>query len=232
MAEKRRRAKVESATKSRARFIAGFTAFFVALWFLWNTWLVLPLKLFVVLLHEISHGLAAVATGGAIDRIVITPDLGGACYCGGGDAFLTLSAGYLGSLLWGSVLVLLAARLERRSPWITGAIGVFIGLVAVLYVRNPFGLLFGLSFGAALVAAARYLSPAVNRRLLWTLGLTSCLYAVLDIKSDVLDRPELRSDARMLAEMTGVPTLVWGGLWILAALFVCWLLFRRIFRQA
>jgi len=232
MAEKRRRAKVESTTKSRARFIAGFTAFFVALWFLWNTWLVLPLKLFVVLLHEISHGLAAVATGGAIDRIVITPDLGGACYCGGGDAFLTLSAGYLGSLLWGSVLVLLAARLERRSPWITGAIGVFIGLVAVLYVRNPFGLLFGLAFGAALVAAARYLSPAVNRRLLWTLGLTSCLYAVLDIKSDVLDRPELRSDARMLAEMTGVPTLVWGGLWILAALFVCWLLFRRIFRQA
>ena len=219
-------------SKGRFRFLVGFVAFFMALWFLWGTWVVAPLKLFVVLLHEISHGLMAVATGGAIEKIVVTSDLGGACYCGGGDAFLTLSAGYLGSLLWGAALVLLAARLGRGSSWVVGIIGGFIGLVSVLYVRNPFGLLFGLGFGAALLAGARYLSPVANRRVLWSLGLTSCLYAVLDIKSDVLDRPELRSDARMLAEMTGVPTVVWGGLWIAAALFVCWLLVRRILRQA
>ena len=232
MAKTRRKQPSDSATKARFRFVAGFTAFFATLWFLWDTWLVTPLILFVVMLHEVSHGLAAVATGGSIDRIVLTPDLGGACFCGGGDAFLTLSAGYLGSLLWGAALVLIAARSGRRSPWITGAIGVFIGLVSVLYVRNPFGLLFGLGFGVALVAAARYLSPAANARVLWALGLTSCLYAVLDIKSDILDRPELRSDARMLAEMTGVPTVVWGGLWIAAALLVCWLLFRKLLRQA
>jgi hypothetical protein len=232
VANPRRKQRSDTTAKARFLFVAGFAAFFTALWFLWDTWLVTPLKLFVVLLHEISHGLAAVATGGTIDRIVVTPDLGGACYCGGGDAFVTLSAGYLGSLLWGAALVLIAARFGRRSPWITGAIGVFIGLVTVLYVRNPFGLMFGLGFGAALVAAARYLSPAANGRVIWVLGLTSCLYAVLDIKSDVLDRPELRSDARMLAEMTGVPTVVWGGLWIAAALFVCWLLFRRLLRQA
>ena len=232
MAKEGRKKRADTPAKTKVRFVAGFMAFFAALWFLWDTWIVTPLKLFVVLLHEISHGLAAVATGGAIEKIVVTSDLGGACYCGGGDAFLTLSAGYLGSLLWGATLVLVAARLGRKSSWITGTIGVLIGLVAVLYVRNPFGLLFGLGFGAALIGAARYLSPAVNERVLWALGLTSCLYAVLDIKSDILDRPELRSDARMLAEMTGVPTVLWGGLWIAAALFVCWLLFRRLLRQA
>ncbi len=219
-------------SSSKVRFVAGFVAFFAALWFLWDTWLVTPFKLFVVLLHEISHGMAALATGGSIDRIVITPDLGGACYCSGGDAFLTLSAGYLGSLLWGAVLVLLAAHPGRRTSWVTAVIGAAIAIVSVLFVRNPFGLLFGLAFGAALIAAARYLPSVANARILWALGLTSCLYAVLDIKSDVLDRPELRSDARMLAEMTGVPTVVWGGLWIGAALFVCWLLFRRLLRQA
>ncbi len=125
MAKTRRKQPSDSATKARFRFVAGFTAFFATLWFLWDTWLVTPLKLFVVMLHEVSHGLAAVATGGSIDRIVLTPDLGGACFCGGGDAFLTLSAGYLGSLLWGAALVLIAARSGRRSPWITGAIGVF-----------------------------------------------------------------------------------------------------------
>ena len=164
MAKRGGKERREKPAKTRVRFVAGFLAFFAVLWFLWDTWLVTPLKLFVVMLHEISHGLAAVATGGSIDRIVLTPDLGGACYCGGGDAFLTLSAGYLGSLLWGAALVLLAARLSRGSSWITGAIGLFIGLVTVLYVRNPFGLVFGLGFGAALVASARYLTPVANRR--------------------------------------------------------------------
>jgi hypothetical protein len=217
---------------SRARFLFGFAGFFAFLWLFWETWLVAPLKLFVVLLHEISHGLAAIATGGRIEKIVVTPDQGGACYCGGGDAFLTLSAGYLGSLLWGVLLVLLAARLGRRSGWFTALIGVGIGAISVLYIRNPFGLAFGLATAAALMAAARYLSPAANTRILWVLGLTSCLYAVLDIKSDVIDRPELQSDAAMLAEMTGIPTLAWGILWIGAALVICWLLFRRLLRQA
>ncbi|HSA23861.1 MAG TPA: M50 family metallopeptidase, partial [Myxococcota bacterium] len=48
-------------------------------------------------------------------------------------------------------------------------------------------------------------------------GLTSCLYAVLDIKSDVLDRPEALSDAAMLSELTGLPTRFWGGIWIAIA---------------
>lgn len=232
MAKQDRNRAKGATTKARLGYAAGFAAFFVALWLLWDTWIVTPLKLFVVLLHEISHGLMAVATGGTIDRIEVTSDLGGACYCGGGDAFLTLSAGYLGSLLWGAALVLLAARLGRRSSWVTGAIGAFIVAFTVLYVRNPFGLLFGIGAGAALVGSARYLSATANGRILWVLGLTSCLYAVLDIKSDILDRPELRSDARMLAEMTGVPTVAWGALWIAAALIVCWLLLRRVLRQA
>jgi hypothetical protein len=79
---------------------------------------------------------------------------------------------------------------------------------------------------------ARYVPAIWNRRVLLTLGLTSCLYAILDIKSDVLERPELRSDARMLAEVTGVPTVFWGFAWIGIALFISFLLFRRAYRDA
>ncbi len=68
----------------------------------------------------------------------------------------------------------------------------------------------------------------MNRHLLLTLGLTSALYAILDIKSDVLDRPELASDAHMLAELTGVgTTTMWGVLWITIAIaFSTWLMMR------
>eukprot|EP00425_Heterocapsa_triquetra_P025156 CAMPEP_0195122230 /NCGR_PEP_ID=MMETSP0448-20130528/125969_1 /TAXON_ID=66468 /ORGANISM="Heterocapsa triquestra, Strain CCMP 448" /LENGTH=51 /DNA_ID=CAMNT_0040159715 /DNA_START=86 /DNA_END=237 /DNA_ORIENTATION=+ len=49
----------------------------------------------------------------------------------------------------------------------------------------------------------RLFGEEVNDLVLKVIGLTSCMYAVLDIKSDVLDRPYLRSDASMMAEATG-----------------------------
>jgi hypothetical protein len=216
----------------RARFIAFFAVYFIAVWFLWYTPVVYPLKLFVVLLHEISHGLVAVATGGTIQGIQITPDQGGLCRCPGGDAFLTLTAGYLGSLLWGGLMFWGAQRLGARSAWLTGAIGALVLIIAVPFVRNGFGMAFSLGFGAALIAAARWVGAEANRVILTVLGLTSCLYAVLDIKSDILDRPQLLSDARMLSELTAVPTVVWGIVWIGAATAFCWLLLRWAWRRA
>ena len=218
--------------RRRLRFVAVFSAYFVGLWLLWSTPVVYPLKLFVVLLHEISHGLAAVATGGRIAAIDITPLEGGVCRCGGGSAFLTLSAGYLGSLFWGGAMIWGADRLGSRSDWLTAGIGLLAGGVTLLFVRQPFALAFGPAFGAGLVALALKTGPAVNRAVLVGLGLTSCLYAILDIKSDIIDRPYAVSDARMLAEMTRVPTVVWGALWIGIALAFCFVLFRWAWRRA
>ena len=223
---------MEEITKRRLRFLAGFAGYFIALWFLWNTPVIYPLKIFVVLLHEISHGAMAVATGGAIEKIVITADQGGVCECSGGSAFLTLSAGYLGSLLFGAA-ILWAARGRGRIPRIaTMVIGGVVIVVAILYVRNWFGLLFGVAFGAALVMAGRQLPTEGSAALLTGLGLTSCLYAILDIKSDILDRPDVISDARMLADLTGIPTVVWGVVWIGLALLISAWLFRKALERA
>lgn len=218
-------------TRRQALLVAGLTLWLTVVWLLWWSPVIYPLKLFVVLLHEVSHGLAAVATGGRIERIVVTPSQGGVCYCPGGNAFLTLSAGYLGSLGWG-VLILALARTRKPHPRnATTLIGAAVLVLTALYVRNPFGILFGALFGAALVGL-RAAGRTVHVLLLTALGLTSGLYALLDIKSDVLDRPYLESDAHMLAEMTGVPTLVWGVLWIGLGAVICGWLFRRALARA
>lgn len=219
-------------TRRRALFLGGFSLYFVGLWLLWNTPAVYPIQVFVVFLHEISHAVAAVATGGSIQRITLNPRLGGACYCPGGNAFATLSAGYLGSLVWGGLILEAGRRSGPRVDRVTATIGILVVVLTSLFVRSAFGILFGLAFGAFLLLAARYLEERGNRRLLTGLGLTSCLYAVLDIKSDVLDRPHLPSDAYMLAQLTGVPTLVWGLLWITLALVVSGWLAMRAFRDA
>ncbi len=223
---------MEEITRRRVRFLAGFAVYFGVLWLLWNTPIVYPIKIFVVLLHEISHGAIAVLTGGTIERIVITANEGGLCQCPGGSAFLVLSAGYLGSLLWGAA-ILWTARGRGSVPRMgAAAIGGLVIGVTVFFVRDPFGLLFGVVFGGALIMAARQLPADGNAALLRALGLTSCLYAILDIKSDVLDRPGGMSDASMLAELTGVPTVIWGLLWIVLALLVSAWLFRRALEGA
>jgi hypothetical protein len=194
--------------------------------------LVYPLKIFVVLLHEISHAVMAVATGGSIERIELSPLQGGACYCPGGNAFLTLSAGYLGSLLWGG-LMFSAARAKRvRAEWVTGFIGAIVVALTLLYVRTPFGLVFGIIFGAAMLTLGRKATPSLNRTILLALGLTSALYAILDIKSDIIDRPGIESDAFMLAEITGIHTVAWGVLWITSAVAFSFWLLRGAYREA
>ena len=221
-----------SIAKRKMLFLGGFVVYFGVVWLLWDTPAIYPLKIFVVLLHEISHGLTSIATGGTIERIVLDPYQGGACYCGGGNAFLTLSAGYLGSLVWG-VLLLSAAQATRVSNrMVIGAVGVVVLALTIFFVRSGFGFAFGLAFGVTLLMAARKLGPTANTVILTGLGLTSCLYAILDIKSDVLDRPHLRSDAAMLAELTSIPTTFWGALWIGIALVVSFFAFRRAYRAA
>jgi hypothetical protein len=214
--------------KRKIRFLVGFGFFFAGLWLLWDTPVVYPLKIFVVLLHEASHALAVVSTGGTLERITLSPYEGGATYFHGGNALLSLSAGYLGSLLWGGLMFTAARNRRVRAEWVNGCIGVAVILLTAFFVRSSFGLVFGIVFGVAMVAASRRVGRSWNRRLLLTLGLTSALYAILDIKSDVLDRPELESDAHMLAELTGVGTATtWGILWItIAVTFAGWLMLR------
>ena len=225
---------MKSHTQRKITFLIGFAAYFSAIWFLWDTPAVYPLKVFVVLLHEISHAMMAVVTGGTIERIVLDPNQGGACYCPGGSAFLTLSAGYLGSLAWGGLLISASQTKRINSRWVTGAAGFLVVGLTLYYVRPMFGFgfWFGLAFGSVLVLGAVRLRAAINQGILLTLGLTSCLYAILDIKSDVLDRPELRSDAAMLGDLTGINTVVWGSLWITVAVLASAWLFQWSYRRA
>lgn len=199
------------------RYIA-LLLIFIAIVLLWNTLVIYPLKIFVVFMHEVSHGLAAIATGGSIVKIEINQHEGGLALTRGGSRFWTLSAGYLGSLLWGGVILLLAAR-TRLGKVVSVFIGIGMVAITIGFGSDMFTYLFGIGFGVVLILLGLFLPEVVNDWILRIIGITSCLYAILDIKSDVLDRSNLRSDARMLAEETELLTTeIWGLLWIVIAI--------------
>lgn len=68
-------------------------------WVLWWTPAIAPVRLFVVFLHELSHGLAAYLTGGKLVSFYLVAQEGALALTAGGSRFVILNAGYLGSLL-------------------------------------------------------------------------------------------------------------------------------------
>jgi hypothetical protein len=93
-------------------------------------------------------------------------------------------------------------------------------LATIIWVRPivSFGFGFHLLAGLVILLIGILLPESVNDIFLKMFGLASCLYAIPDIWSDTMARSYLRSDARMLAEMTHIPTVIWGGFWIIVSL--------------
>jgi Peptidase M50B-like len=211
--------------------VALAVSFVVGLVF-WTTWPLWPFRLLVVLMHESGHAAATLLVGGSVERIQVKPS----------EAGLTLgrmapslwrqivvsSAGYVGSTVSGCVLLWVAAR-SRAGRWPLIALAAWTGLVALLWVRDGFTLLFvgGAAFALGLVA--RYGPSLVRRALLVFLGTFSVSYALYDIKDDLLHLASRgSSDADALARATFIPALVWGVGWGLLSLALVGLTLRHI----
>jgi hypothetical protein len=196
----------------------------------WGNPLLYPLKLTVVFFHELSHAIAAWLTGGEVLRIGLGIDESGVTLTRGGWPLIILNAGYFGSLLWGVGLMMASQRTGWSRPML-GLLGGLLGLVAVGFVRPfvSFGFLFALLVSGALIATCRRVSEATAAAIVQALGTFSVLYAVLDIRSDVLSTNGAAvSDATMLAQATGVPAFLWGFGWIIAGGTTLWMLRRRL----
>lgn len=217
-----------AAAKGGARRLLVPLLLALLLYAFWSSLAVWPLRLFVVLLHEVSHGLAAVLTGGRIVSIALSPREGGLCTTAGGWPLVVSSAGYLGSALFGALFLVLGVRGRPRAHRVaTGVLGAALLLLTLVWVRSAFGFVYGLAVGSLLLGVARWLPEGASSFALRLLGVTSLLYAPWDITSDLILRSVPSSDASALARMTGVPSLAWGVLWLAGSLAVAFFAVRR-----
>jgi len=179
----------------------------------WNSPVLLPLKWLVIFFHESSHAFATVLTGGTVQSLQIVPEQGGQVISQGGNRFVILSAGYLGSLLCGLLLFMLTVFTEK-DRWLTAGLGLLLLIITIWLADTLFSQLFGGLMGLSLCLAARYLPAWVNDLICRLVALTNLLYVPLDIYDDTLARSHLPSDAAMLAEEFGGNSVIWGALWL------------------
>ena len=103
-------------------------------------------------MYPSTRSIPSIATGGKIVAIHVVPQEGGLTLTKGGNPFFVLSAGYLGSLIWGG-LILQGALRTKIQPQLAVALGAVLGVVTLLYVRPvvSFGFIFGLLTTAAMI---------------------------------------------------------------------------------
>jgi hypothetical protein len=211
---------------------AALTAFAVG----WLGPLGYPLRLLTTLVHELSHGLAALLTGGAFRSFVVFPDGSGLAYTAGGLRLLVIPAGYVGVALVGTLLIVLGRR-ERGSRIALGVVGAALALLTLRYalptllsvqaLGGLLTLLAGVTLGSLLLLTAWRAGAALALFLLnliaFHLGLSAFgdLWALFGITTTVGVAP--RTDATAMAELTFIPAPVWAVLWAaLAAVALGW----------
>ena len=186
----------------------------------WSTPFIQPIKLMVVLLHEMSHGLMALASGGTVYDIVITPEEGGSCRSDGGNAALIAAAGYLGSMFFGG-MILRASRGGAGVPVAYALLTLLLRGAAVTVLHDSYSRTFALTLSGLFIFLGLIAPTFVGAFGLRAMGTVSCLYAIFDIYSDILagggGSEKIENDAQTFSNLTGLPVGGVGLAWFLVS---------------
>ncbi len=210
----------------------------IALWFIpYADYLVYPIRLFVTFIHEGSHALIAVLTGGAVQSLTIASDGSGAVYSapsGWFGAMLTSSAGYLGTTVFGVMMLLLIRRSVSPHKVLVGS-GIFVGVMTLVFgILSPifhflslnvafssvlFTVVAGVLLTAGLLALGKFASYRTANFAVAFLAIQCLLNSLSDLKTlFFLNAPlvgsDIANDAKNMADATGLPGIVWVILWI------------------
>lgn len=174
--------------------------------------------------HEISHGLAAIFTGGSVLRIQLFANGAGLCTTQGGVNFIISFAGYAGATLWGWGIYKLASAHQKISQIFSLFIFVLLVSSIVFWGRDILtwfilGVLSALFLLTIKLQKIHYL-----QRLMQLFGLLILLNS-LSSPSYLLDGRHI-GDGAALASMTFIPEIIWVIIWFVIALFALYSLYR------
>ncbi|MBL9018214.1 MAG: M50 family metallopeptidase [Myxococcales bacterium] len=206
---------------------------------LWNLpkggFVLYPFKLLATWLHEMSHGLVMAVTGTGFEYILVYRDTSGLAYAstkmGGWSLPLIAAAGYMGTPLWGALLLRITPTAERARVALA-VLGALMVVTAFTFVAiddgdDAFGPWAIGVMGAVLLAAAFLVPARLRRTLAHFVAAQACINALLDIR--VLLRPSqvvggsgaMSSDASSMAASTFGTTADWA-VWTWAGIWLAW----------
>lgn len=179
-----------------------------------------PLSLLSTVVHELGHGLVALALGGELHRLYVWPDGSGlAQYAGNFGRFAsaaTAAGGLLGPPV-AAMFLFLASRGERPARRALAVFAAVLLIALLLWVRNLFGLFFIGSLAGLLILLLWKASASVAQ--LVTAFLAMQLTLSVFSRADYLFTSSAQtaqgvgaSDTAQIAQALLLPYWVWGAL--------------------
>lgn len=192
-----------------------------------------PFSLFVTLLHETGHALAAIVSGGSVQSISVSGDLSGLTVTAGGIAGVIAPAGYLGATLAGVALLLTPLRYAR---WALGLLAaVPLATLLLFHPASWFTAVWCLVFLAALGAAAWKLPLRWAAFLQIFMGVQAGLNAFRDLMTLFFissTDSHIQTDATNMSNALFLPPIFWAVLWtVLSVLLLAGALVKIVRRD-
>ncbi|MDN3651296.1 M50 family metallopeptidase [Thalassotalea ponticola] len=174
--------------------------------------------------HEISHGLAALVSGGQIVQIQLFPNGAGLCTTRGGNPFLISVSGYLGATVW-ALLIFWSAGAHHRIAKLFNYLILLTLLISMIFWVSDL-----LTWGICLLLIALFSFSAKIRHL-------KLLKAVLQLIALSVVLNAIRSplylfgygdvgDANALANLTLMPEFIWIFAWTAVGLYALYQMLR------
>jgi hypothetical protein len=171
----------------------------------------IPFKWLESYFHEMSHGLAAIFTGGNIVKIELFPNGAGLCTTRGGSNFLISFFGYAGAAIWGTTIYLVAGAHQRLAQIFSGLLALLIIVTLIFWVRDV--LSFIIIASLLLIILLKFKFSKLSY-LQVSLQITGALVLLNSVKSPwyLLDGRSL-GDGAALSKITGLPEILWVFIW-------------------
>jgi hypothetical protein len=210
--------------------------------------LLTPVTQFVVMIHECSHAIVAVLTGGHPAVTIVSDGMGhgGITQTNGGWIFFTAQAGYLGTAMFGCLLIWLG-QFPKYSRYILMGIGWAMILSSLIFITPSIfsfttwfsGLLsmaWGLAIGIACIIMGKKLKPLTANLVLLFLAVQTALNSIslawLLIPHSLGMAGAGFTDATIMQQCFFIPAAFWAFWWIFLSVGMLLLTVRFTYGKA
>lgn len=185
-----------------------------------------PFSWMMTFFHEISHGIAAIVTGGSISKIELNLDGSGLITYHDGIRVIVAFAGYSGAVLCGMAIYISASTANKKHA---DGLALFLAIIvigsAVLWARDLVTWIIMGVMSGVLISIIKLNNSTMIQFLMKFIG----IYVLLDAVSaplHLIDGSD-RGDGADLADITFIPEIIWVGIWVFCGLFGLYYLWKK-----
>jgi len=178
--------------------------------------------------HEISHGIAALLTGGNVLRIQLFANGAGLCTTQGGSNFIISFAGYAGATLWGWSIYKISSSHQRIAQAFSVLIFVLLLSSIIFWGRDLLTWFILAVLAFIFLLTIKLQKVHYLQKVMQLFGLLILLNS-LSSPSYLLDGRHL-GDGAALSSMTAIPEVVWVAIWFSLGLFALYSLYKTSYK--